>query len=94
MMPKTYELKDIEKKWQDSWDVEKTYRFDVKSERPVYSIDVPPRYASGGLHIGHATHYTHIDMIGRYRPLMGYNLFQPLCFDVNGIPIEVNIEKT
>lgn len=93
MMPKTYELKDVEKKWQDAWDRDKTYRFDVKSERPVYSIDVPPRYASGGLHIGHATHYTHIDMIGRYRRLMGYNVFQPLCFDVNGMPIEVNVEK-
>ena len=93
MMPKTYELKDVEKKWQDTWDVEKTYRFDVKSDSPVFSIDVPPRYASGGLHIGHATHYTHIDMIGRYRRLMGYNVFQPLCFDVNGMPIEVNVEK-
>ncbi|MBN1785719.1 MAG: class I tRNA ligase family protein, partial [Candidatus Methanofastidiosa archaeon] len=93
MIPKNYNIKDIEKKWQDKWEVEKTYRFDFKSDKPVFSIDNPPRYASGSLHIGHATHYSHIDMIGRYKRLMGYNVFLPLCFDVNGMPIEVNVEK-
>ncbi|HHN81550.1 MAG TPA: valine--tRNA ligase, partial [Methanomicrobia archaeon] len=92
-MPKTYDLKSVEKKWQDKWENDKTFRFDNTSDRPIFSIDNPPRYASGGLHIGHATHYTHIDMIGRYRRLMGYNVFLPLCFDVNGMPIEVNVEK-
>jgi valyl-tRNA synthetase len=93
MMPKSYDLKSVEKKWQDKWENDKTFRFDNTSDRPIFSIDNPPRYASGGLHIGHATHYTHIDMIGRYRRLMGYNVFLPLCFDVNGMPIEVNVEK-
>jgi len=93
MMPKTYEIKEVEKKWQDRWEIKKVYRFDFKSDKPIFSIDNPPRYASGGLHIGHATHYTHIDMIGRYKRLMGYNVFLPLCFDVNGMPIEVNVEK-
>lgn len=92
-MPKTYELKKIEKKWQDKWEVNKTYRFDFSSDDPIFSIDNPPRYASGPLHIGHSTHFTHIDMIGRYKRLMGYNVFLPLCFDVNGMPIEVNVEK-
>jgi len=93
MIPKNYDIKEVEKKWQDRWEVEKTYRFDCKSDKPIYSIDNPPRYASGSLHIGHATHYSHIDMIGRYKRLMGYNVFLPLCFDVNGMPIEVNVEK-
>ncbi|HOP08916.1 MAG TPA: valine--tRNA ligase [Candidatus Methanofastidiosa archaeon] len=93
MIPKNYDIKDVEKRWQDRWEVEKTYRFDFKSNKPIYSIDNPPRYASGALHIGHATHYSHIDMIGRYKRLMGYNVFLPLCFDVNGMPIEVNVEK-
>lgn len=93
MIPKNYDLKNMEKKWQDKWEVEKTYRFDFKSVKPIFSIDNPPRYASGSLHIGHATHYSHIDMIGRYKRLMGYNVFLPLCFDVNGMPIEVNVEK-
>jgi len=83
----------IEKKWQDWWEREEIYRFDPKSERPVFSIDNPPRYASGRLHAGHAVHYTHIDFVARYKRMRGYNVFFPLCFDVNGMPIEVNVEK-
>ncbi len=88
-----YDFKSVEAKWQDFWEKEKIYRFDFDSDKPVYSIDVPPRYASGRLHIGHATHYTHIDFIARYKRMRGYNVFYPLCFDVNGMPIEVNVEK-
>ncbi len=85
--------KAIEQKWQDYWEVEKIYQFDIESTKPVYSIDNPPRYASGPLHIGHAVHYTHIDFAARYKRMCGYNVFFPLCFDVNGMPLEVNVEK-
>lgn len=88
-----YRIKEVEKKWQDYWESEKIYRFDPSSDRPIFSIDNPPRYASGKIHIGHATHYTHIDFIARYKRMRGYNVFFPLCFDVNGMPIEVNVEK-
>ncbi|MCG2826695.1 MAG: valine--tRNA ligase, partial [Thermoplasmatales archaeon] len=57
------------------------------------SIDNPPRYASGALHVGHAVHYTHIDFAARYRRMNGFNVFFPLCFDCNGIPIEERVEK-
>ncbi len=88
-----YDFKKSEARWQDYWEKEEIYRFDFNSDKPVFSIDVPPRYASGKLHIGHATHYTHIDIIARYKRMRGYNVFFPLCFDVNGMPIEVNVEK-
>jgi len=86
-------LKSIERKWQKAWKEMNIYRFDPKSEKPIYSIDTPPRYASGVLHIGHATHYTHIDMVARYKRMRGYNVFFPLCYDVNGIPIEERVER-
>jgi len=85
--------KELEKKWQDKWEETKIYKFDPNSEKPVYSIDVPPRYASGALHVGHAVHYTHIDFVARYKRMCGHNVFFPLCFDVNGIPIEERVER-
>ncbi|MFC2172673.1 valine--tRNA ligase [Acidobacteriota bacterium] len=91
--PKRPDLKEIEKKWQDWWEEQELFRFDPESDAPVYSIDVPPRYVSGVLHIGHAISYTHIDFSARYHRLRGCNVFNPLCFDVNGLPIEVNVEK-
>ncbi|HID74160.1 MAG TPA: valine--tRNA ligase, partial [Thermoplasmata archaeon] len=75
------------------WEREEIYRFDPERLDDVYSIDNPPRYASGSLHIGHATHYTHIDFAARYHRMRGQNVFFPLCFDVNGIPIEERVER-
>ena len=88
-----YPRKEAEAKWQDAWEDWGIYRFDPNSDKEPYTIDNPPRYASGGLHIGHAVHYTHIDFAARYHRLRGYNVMFPLCFDVNGMPIEVNVEK-
>jgi len=88
-----YESASIEKRWQTMWKEESVYRFDPMSDAPIYSIDNPPRYTSGSLHLGHATGYSMIDFVARYRRMRGYNVFFPLCFDVNGTPVEVKVEK-
>jgi len=88
-----YDSVSVEKRWQKMWKDEKIYRFDPKSDKPAYSIDNPPRYTSGSLHLGHATGYSLIDFAARYKRMRGYNVFFPLCFDVNGTPIEVKVEK-
>lgn len=89
----TYDQKKIEERWQEIWKENKIYHFDFESTKKPFSIDVPPRYASGPLHAGHAVHYTHIDFAARYKRMKGYNVFFPLCFDVNGIPIEERVER-
>ncbi len=88
-----YDSSVIEKKWEEMWKEKKVYRFDPKSDKPVFSIDNPPRYTSGDLHLGHATGYSLIDFAARYHRMKGDNVFFPLCFDVNGTPIEVRVEK-
>ncbi|MGQ9582042.1 MAG: valine--tRNA ligase [Thermoplasmatota archaeon] len=91
--PSDYDFLAVEAKWQERWERERTYWFDWSSDRPVYSIDNPPRYANAALHLGHATSYTQIDFVARYKRQRGYNVFFPLCADVNGMPIEVSTEK-
>jgi len=88
-----YAWRESEPKWQAKWKEWQIYRFDRESDREIYSIDNPPRYASGALHLGHAYGYTAIDFAARYKRLRGYNVFFPLCFDVNGTPVEVRVEK-
>jgi len=88
-----YDIKKSEKAWMDFWQRERIFQYNFNSEKPTFSIDVPPRYASGRLHIGHSFHYTHMDFVARYKRLRGFEVFFPLCFDVNGMPIEVNVEK-
>ena len=88
-----YDSAAIEKRWEEMWKNEAVYRFDPKSDKKVFSIDNPPRYTSGSLHLGHATGYSLIDFAARYHRMKGENVFFPLCFDVNGTPIEVRVEK-
>lgn len=92
-LPKQYNAEEIEKKWQKYWEERKIYKFDKKSKKPIYSIDVPPPYASAGhLHIGHALHYTQFEIIARYRRMNGYNVYFAPCFDNNGLPTEKYVE--
>jgi valyl-tRNA synthetase len=90
-----YDWRKVESRWQEWWAKEKVYEFDQSPDAAerAYLIDNPPRYASGPLHVGHAVHYTHIDMAARYRRMAGYNVMFPLCFDTNGIPIEEVVER-
>ena len=88
-----YDWRASEPKWQAKWKEWEIHRFDPKSKKKVFSIDNPPRYASGALHLGHAYGYTVIDFAARYKRLKGFNVFFPLCFDVNGTPVEVRVEK-
>ncbi len=88
-----YDSVSVERRWQKMWKDEAIYRFDPDSDKPAYSIDNPPRYTSGPLHLGHATGYSLIDFAARYKRMRGHNVFFPLCFDVNGTPIEVKVEK-
>ncbi len=88
-----YEWREAEPKWQAKWKEWGVHTFDKDSSKPVFSIDNPPRYASGAIHLGHAYGYTVIDFAARYKRLKGFNIFFPLCFDVNGTPVEVRVEK-
>ncbi len=94
-LPKEYNAQEAEQKWQKYWQENNIYRFDPKSKKPVYSIDVPPPYASAGhLHIGHALHYTQFEIIARYKRMQGFNVYFAPCFDNNGLPTEKYVEET
>lgn len=93
-LPKIYDPKLVEKKWQDFWEKEGIYKFDRNSSRPIFSIDTPPPYVSADhLHVGHAMSYTQAEIIIRYRRMKGECIFYPMGFDDNGLPTERFVEK-
>jgi len=93
-MDNKYDAEKIENKWQKYWEDKKIYKFDFKSKKKIYSIDVPPPYASAGhLHVGHALHYTQFEIIARFRRMQGYNVYFAPCFDDNGLPTEKYVEE-
>ena len=93
-LPKNYNAKESEKKWQSFWEKEGIYKFDENSKKPVFSIDTPPPYiSSDSLHTGHAMSYTQAEIIVRYHRMKGENIFYPMGFDDNGLPTERFVEK-
>ncbi len=84
----------IEQKWQKRWEEEGTYRFDdANTSRPLYTIDTPPPFTSGELHMGHVLSYSYIDFTARYKRMAGFNVYYPQGWDTQGFPTEVRVEK-
>lgn len=93
MLAKRYS-NEIEKKWQKYWQENAIYQFDEKdSKKPIYSIDTPPPFTSGELHMGHVLSYSFFDFPARYKRMRGYNVYYPQGWDCQGFPTEVKVEK-
>ncbi|MEM3982242.1 MAG: valine--tRNA ligase [Thermofilum sp.] len=94
-LPKVYDFKAVEEKWQRIWEERGIYRFDREDRgRPAFSIDTPPPYPSGELHVGNALNFVYIDFVARYKRMKGYNVFFPQGWDCHGLPTEVRVERT
>jgi len=85
--------REVEKKWQKHWEKHKTYQFDEKDrKKPVYSIDTPPPFTSGELHMGHVLSYAYFDFVARYKRMKGFNVYYPQGWDCQGFPTETKVE--
>ena len=92
--PTRYNFKEIEPKWQKFWEENKIYAFDRNDySRPTYSIDTPPPYPSGELHVGNALNFAYIDFVARYKRMRGFNVLFPQGWDCHGLPTEVRVER-
>jgi len=86
--------KKTEEKWQKWWEENNTYQFDENdSSRPIYSIDTPPPFTSGDLHMGHVLSYSYFDFLARYKRMRGFNVYYPQGWDCQGFPTEVKVEQ-
>ncbi len=84
---------DVEQKWLEFWNTHNVYAFDESDNtRPVYSIDTPPPFTSGSLHMGHVLSYSYFDFVARYKRMRGYNVLYPQGWDAQGFPTEVKVE--
>ncbi len=89
--------RNIEEKWQARWAEEGTYNFDetamTQNTKPIFSIDTPPPFTSGELHMGHVLSYSFFDFAARYKRMRGFNVYYPQGWDTQGFPTEVKVEK-
>ncbi len=84
-----YNFAEIEKKWQQYWDRNKTYKVDIDHSKPKYYVlDMFPYPSGAGLHVGHPLGYIASDIVARYKRLKGFNVLHPMGYDAYGLPAE------
>ncbi|TXT53583.1 MAG: Valine--tRNA ligase [Promethearchaeota archaeon] len=93
MFPKRFKHKDVQEKWIQYWKNNNTFQFELQRKGALFTIDTPPPFVSGTLHLGHVLNHSWIDFVARYHKMKGNNVYFPQGFDCHGLPVELAVEK-
>lgn len=85
----SFDHKQIEKKWQDYWKDQNTFKTtEDKNKDNYYILDMFPYPSGEGLHVGHPVGYTATDILSRMKRAQNYNVLHPMGWDAFGLPAE------
>ena len=92
-LPKGYEPHDVEARWRDHWQDNRTFTPDPDAQGEPFSIVIPPPNVTGALHIGHALNQTLIDVLCRHARQKGKNVLWVPGTDHAGIATQNVVER-
>jgi valyl-tRNA synthetase len=88
-----YEPKSVEEKWYRIWLEQKCFQADTNSEKPGYSIVIPPPNVTGVLTMGHVLNNTIQDILARRARMLGREVLWLPGMDHAGIATQNVVEK-
>ncbi|MEU9172176.1 valine--tRNA ligase [Streptomyces sp. NPDC048420] len=92
-LPTQYTPAEVEETLYERWVERGYFEADAKSDKPAYTIVIPPPNVTGSLHLGHAFEHTLIDALTRRKRMQGYEtLWQP-GMDHAGIATQNVVER-
>ncbi|MFA7658567.1 MAG: valine--tRNA ligase [Candidatus Gastranaerophilaceae bacterium] len=92
-LPTVYDAKATEEEVYKFWEENECFKADAKSNKPPYSIVIPPPNVTGVLHMGHALDGTLQDILTRYHRMSGYEALWLPGTDHAGIATQAVVEK-
>ena len=92
-LSKSFEPKDIERKWYPVWERAGNFVPNGDPSKPAYTIQLPPPNVTGTLHMGHAFQQTLMDSLIRYHRMKGDNTNWVVGTDHAGIATQIVVER-
>ena len=84
-----YDYKEIEAKWQKTWEERGSFHAsEDRTKEKFYALVEFPYPSGAGLHVGHPRSYTALDIVARKKRMQGYNVLYPMGWDAFGLPTE------
>ncbi len=93
ILPKGYEPKNVEDKWYSFWLEKNYFRADENTNKPPFSMVIPPPNVTGSLHMGHALNNTIQDILARYKRMSGFEVLWLPGTDHAGIATQNVVER-
>ncbi|NLA55269.1 MAG: class I tRNA ligase family protein, partial [Corynebacterium humireducens] len=92
-LPKSWDPQSVEAELYQGWVDAGHFTADPESDKPAYSIVLPPPNVTGQLHMGHALDHTLMDALVRRKRMQGYEVLWLPGMDHAGIATQTKVEK-